>query len=212
MKTLSELKSELAYVDQLLYATWLQEREVIRRRIAEMAVEFQLSQTTVARDIEAAQRSAEPAPPVLRPPKVDLPLRKEGTSQHIATRYRNAATGDAWTGRGLRPRWLRDALEAGAVLEDFLLQGAQVSGDSDPLREFQTRRVGRVWLTKRSQLTRPSRTSTQKSRRACSGGHSGVTLIRPHAPVENCILRSDIRARWPQSLCRAKHYGHRCWA
>lgn len=137
MTTLSELKSELARVDQLLYATWLQEREGIRRRIAEMAVEFQVSPTTVARDIEAAQRSAEPSPPVLRPPKVDLPLRKVGTPQHIATRYRNAATGDAWTGRGPRPRWLRDALEAGAVLEDFLLQDAQMPGDSDPLREFQ---------------------------------------------------------------------------
>lgn len=37
----------------------------------------------------------------------------------VAAKYRNAATGDAWTGRGLQPRWLRAALEGGAKIEDF---------------------------------------------------------------------------------------------
>lgn len=137
MTTLSELKSELAEVNQRLYATWLREREEARRQIAAMAVEFQLSPTTVAKDIEAAQRSAAPAPWVLRPPKVDLPLRKPGAAQHVETKHRNAATGDTWTGRGPRPRWLREALDAGAVLEDFLANGPQEQRTDDPLREFQ---------------------------------------------------------------------------
>lgn len=43
-----------------------------------------------------------------------------GTSTgKVAAKYRNAATGDAWTGRGLQPRWLRAALEGGAKIEDF---------------------------------------------------------------------------------------------
>ena len=137
MPTLSELKSELAEMDQLLHATWLQEREDVRRRIVDMAVEFQLNPTAVAKDIEAAQRSAAPAPSILRPPKVDLPLRKEGATQHIATKYRNAATGDAWTGRGTRPRWLREALDAGAMLEDFLVGEETGPAIGDPLRAFQ---------------------------------------------------------------------------
>lgn len=37
----------------------------------------------------------------------------------VAAKYRNAATGDAWTGRGLQPRWLRAALEGGAKISDF---------------------------------------------------------------------------------------------
>jgi len=37
----------------------------------------------------------------------------------VAAKYRNAATGDAWTGRGLQPKWLKAALAAGAKLEDF---------------------------------------------------------------------------------------------
>lgn len=149
MPTLSELKSELAEIDQLLYATWLQEREDVRRRIADMAVEFQLNPTTVATDIEAAQRSAAPAPSALRPPKVDLPLRKENATQHVATKYRNAATGDAWTGRGLRPRWLREALEAGAMLEDFLVGDRPGAAVGDPLRAFQDA-ARRAHLTRRA--------------------------------------------------------------
>jgi DNA-binding protein H-NS len=37
----------------------------------------------------------------------------------IAARYRNQATGETWSGRGLKPRWLTQALEAGRKLEDF---------------------------------------------------------------------------------------------
>lgn len=137
MLTLSELKLKLAEVDHALYASWLQEREAARRRIAELAVEFQLSPTTVAADIAAAQRRAPDQPDILQPPKVDLPLRSQGATQHVEAKYRNAATGDSWTGRGPRPRWLREALDAGAVLEDFLVDHAQEPRTIDPLREFQ---------------------------------------------------------------------------
>lgn len=44
---------------------------------------------------------------------------KGGTGKKAAIKYRNSATGDAWSGRGLQPRWLRDALAAGRRLEDF---------------------------------------------------------------------------------------------
>lgn len=137
MTTLNELKTELARVDQLLHTTWLQERENARRRIAELAVEFQVSPATVLRDVESALHKAERAPAVLRAPNVDLPLRTQGTPRHIETKYRNAQTGQAWTGRGPRPRWLREALTAGAHLDDFLVQDAAGRNRGDPLREFQ---------------------------------------------------------------------------
>ena len=38
-----------------------------------------------------------------------------------AVKYRNDS-GGAWVGRGKRPQWLRDALEAGKSLEDFLVK------------------------------------------------------------------------------------------
>ena len=37
----------------------------------------------------------------------------------VAAKYRNGETGDTWTGRGLKPNWLKAALAAGKTLEDF---------------------------------------------------------------------------------------------
>lgn len=42
-----------------------------------------------------------------------------GTGSKVAAKYRNAATGQTWSGRGLRPNWLKDALAGGKKLEDF---------------------------------------------------------------------------------------------
>jgi DNA-binding protein H-NS len=37
----------------------------------------------------------------------------------VAIKYRDAATGDSWTGRGLKPRWLQAQLAAGRKIEEF---------------------------------------------------------------------------------------------
>ena len=47
------------------------------------------------------------------------PARKSGSK--VPPKYRNAATGESWSGRGLRPNWLKAALAGGKKLEDFAL-------------------------------------------------------------------------------------------
>ena len=42
-----------------------------------------------------------------------------GKGQKVAAKYRNAATGDTWSGRGLQPKWLKAALAGGRKLADF---------------------------------------------------------------------------------------------
>lgn len=37
----------------------------------------------------------------------------------VAAKYRDAATGDTWSGRGLQPKWLKAALASGRKLTDF---------------------------------------------------------------------------------------------
>jgi DNA-binding protein H-NS len=37
----------------------------------------------------------------------------------VAAKYRNASTGESWSGRGLQPRWLKAALASGRKLSDF---------------------------------------------------------------------------------------------
>lgn len=39
----------------------------------------------------------------------------------IAPKYRNSETGETWTGRGLKPKWIENAIASGKKLEDFLI-------------------------------------------------------------------------------------------
>lgn len=42
-----------------------------------------------------------------------------GGGSKVAAKYRNSQTGQSWSGRGLQPNWLKQALADGARLEDF---------------------------------------------------------------------------------------------
>jgi len=37
----------------------------------------------------------------------------------VAVKYRDRATGDIWSGRGLQPKWLKAALATGRKLDEF---------------------------------------------------------------------------------------------
>lgn len=37
----------------------------------------------------------------------------------VAVKYRNTATGDTWSGRGLRPNWLKAAIASGRKIDEF---------------------------------------------------------------------------------------------
>lgn len=47
------------------------------------------------------------------------PRKSSGGTGKVAPKYRNTATGDTWSGRGLKPNWLTAALAGGASLDDF---------------------------------------------------------------------------------------------
>jgi len=44
---------------------------------------------------------------------------RAGKGNKVAAKYRNTATGETWSGRGLQPKWLKAALAAGRQLSDF---------------------------------------------------------------------------------------------
>ena len=37
----------------------------------------------------------------------------------VAAKYRNEVTGASWSGRGLKPKWLKAELDAGRKIEEF---------------------------------------------------------------------------------------------
>ena len=45
----------------------------------------------------------------------------KGLGKKVAAKYRDPETGSTWTGRGLKPRWLSEALSAGKNLADYAL-------------------------------------------------------------------------------------------
>ena len=50
-----------------------------------------------------------------------LPAAKsaKGSGAKAAVKFRDAATGQTWSGRGLQPNWLKAALAAGRTLDEF---------------------------------------------------------------------------------------------
>ncbi|MFG6432732.1 H-NS family nucleoid-associated regulatory protein [Roseateles sp. LYH14W] len=44
---------------------------------------------------------------------------RKTTKSSVAAKYRNQATGETWSGRGLQPKWLKAAIAGGATLDQF---------------------------------------------------------------------------------------------
>ena len=47
------------------------------------------------------------------------PKTRAGKGKNVAAKYRDASTGETWSGRGLQPKWLKAALAQGRKLADF---------------------------------------------------------------------------------------------
>lgn len=80
---------------------------------ATTAVDERLRLELMARAPSAPPKAAK------KPPAKKAPAKKPTGP---AIRYRNAATGESWTGRGLQPKWLKAKIDNGAQLADFEVQ------------------------------------------------------------------------------------------
>jgi DNA-binding protein H-NS len=79
----------------------------------------------VTDDMEAEQerrRAAHAAP--VTPIKALANAVDTGPNGRPIPKYRNPVTGDTWSGRGLKPRWVADALASGKTLQSFLIPNA----------------------------------------------------------------------------------------
>jgi DNA-binding protein H-NS len=86
--------------------------------IAQQPLQMEAQQLVAERIRLGAIEHGQPAAPKA---KAKAQAAKPGTktAPKPTYRYRNAATGETWSGRGLMPRWLKAALEGGASLSDF---------------------------------------------------------------------------------------------
>ena len=100
MSTLKELLNQKAELDKASESTRKQERATASAHVRRLMQEYGL---TVA---DISGKSSTRAPSAAKGGKV-------------AAKYRNAATGESWSGRGLQPKWLKAALASGRQLSDF---------------------------------------------------------------------------------------------
>lgn len=98
--SLSELMAQKADLEQQIAERQRSERSEAVAKVRALMAEYGLSLA----DIGSQSRAA--AGP------------KKAASK-VAAKYHNPATGDSWSGRGLKPKWLNAQLAAGKSLTDF---------------------------------------------------------------------------------------------
>jgi len=99
MASLQELLAQKAEIDRQISDARRQERSDAVSKVRALMAEHGLT----AADLVAKTSS----------PRASTSGRK------VAAKYRDPVTGQTWTGRGLKPKWLSAALEAGKQLNDF---------------------------------------------------------------------------------------------
>jgi DNA-binding protein H-NS len=98
MTTYQEYKAKIAELQGLAESARKNEVQAAKEKIASIMRDFGL---TLA-DLGGVAKT--------KPVKTRAP---------VPTKYRDDATGQTWTGRGLKPKWLSAALESGKQLNDF---------------------------------------------------------------------------------------------
>ena len=102
--SLQDLLAQRAAIEKQIADAQREERAAAIAKVRSLMAEYGLT----AADITAKSGAGRPA----GAPKVP---------SKVAAKYRNAATGESWTGRGLQPKWLKAALAGGARIEDFAI-------------------------------------------------------------------------------------------
>ena len=99
MATLKELVAQRAAIDKQIEDAARNERADAIAKVRALMAEYGLSVADLSS--RSAAKSGRPA------------------GAKVAAKYRDKASGNTWSGRGLRPNWLKAAIAAGKKLEDF---------------------------------------------------------------------------------------------
>jgi len=99
MSSVSELLAQKAAIEQQIAEAQRAERAGAVAKVRALMAEHGLTMADLAGKSTAPKR----------------------TGTKVAPKYRNAETGDTWSGRGLQPKWLKAALASGKTIGDFTI-------------------------------------------------------------------------------------------
>jgi DNA-binding protein H-NS len=100
--TLKELLAQKEAIEQQIEQTKKQERGSAVTKVRALMAEYGLTVSDLGGKSAGKGKSS-------------------GSTGKVAAKYRNASTGESWSGRGLQPRWLKAALASGKKLTDFAI-------------------------------------------------------------------------------------------
>jgi len=99
MASVSELMAQKAAIEQQIVEAQRNERAGALAKVRALMAEYGLTLADLSAKSAGQKRSG----------------------AKVAAKYRNTATGDTWSGRGLQPKWLKQALASGKSISDFAL-------------------------------------------------------------------------------------------
>jgi DNA-binding protein H-NS len=100
---LADLLAQRAALEKQIIETQRAERAQAVAQVRDLMAQYGLTLADIGSKSAAAPKS-------VSGPK---------TKNKVAAKYRDAATGQTWSGRGLQPNWLKAALTAGRSLSEF---------------------------------------------------------------------------------------------
>lgn len=105
----AQLIDQVAELDKKIAQVRDEQRSVI---ISEIRALMSKAGLTMADIIGTAPNAA---------PRTKRAASAEKSPSKVAAKYRDPESGNTWSGRGLKPRWLAGALAAGKTIEDFTI-------------------------------------------------------------------------------------------
>lgn len=105
MATLQDLMAQKEALERQIEQTKSSERGAAIDKVRAMMAEYGLTPA------DLGTRSAKSA----------VKKGKSAGGGKVAAKYRNASTGESWSGRGLQPRWLKAAIASGRKIGDFAI-------------------------------------------------------------------------------------------
>ena len=102
MTSLAELMAQKAAIEKRIADARKSERAAAILKIKTLMAEYGLTPADLSGKPASAGRAS-----------------RKGSK--VPAKYRDPATGDSWSGRGLQPKWLKAALASGRKLSDFAL-------------------------------------------------------------------------------------------
>ena len=113
MSEYTELQSQIAALQKRANAILLVERQAAIQTVNELVATFAILRSEIRFAGTASAGSHRPVNATRKP--------HPSAGQTVPPRFRDAH-GNTWAGRGMQPKWLREALAAGATLDSLRVE------------------------------------------------------------------------------------------